>query len=441
MRYLLQVLGGIVAMFFISARLSLFILLLIPALVFGAAIWGKRLRRYSRVMQDCLGELGVMAEESMTAIRTVQAFAGPDYEVEKFEQRNLEALKAGEARTKIAAMFSSSMVFFMNTALALLVAYGGYLVLAQRLSIGDLTGFVLYGLLVAVSFGFLVNVWEEFTQAIGAAERIFQVIDSPAKIVSPVGAEKLRGGGPRALSLRLEDVTFSYASRPEAKVLKNFSLEIASGETVALVGPSGAGKSTVASLIPRFYDPEFGRVLVDGKDIRTLEIASLRKNIALVSQTPQVFSSSIAENIRYGRLGASDEEIREAARAASLDTFIRALPLGYDTLIGDKGVQLSGGEKQRLAIARAILKNADILILDEATSSLDSENESLVQQALERLRENRTTLIIAHRLSTVVHADKVLVLRDGEIVQQGTHSALMATPGLYKSLVEHQLLN
>lgn len=440
-RYLLQVFGGIVAMFFISPRLSLIILLLIPGLVLGAAIWGKKLKRFSRKMQDNLGELGVMAEESMTAYRTVQAFAGSEFENEKFGRKNIEALKTGEDRTKIAALFSSSMVFFMNSALALVFAYGGHLVLQQSMTVGDLTGFVLYGGLVAISFGFVVNVWEEFTQAIGAAERVFQVIDSQPKVVSVEGAERLKNVGSRAFSVAFEDVTFAYASRPENKILKDFSLLVASGETVALVGPSGAGKSTVASLLPRFYDPEAGRVLIDGKDIRNYEVQSLRNCISLVSQNPQVFSCSVAENIRYGKLNASDEEVREASRAANLESFILALPQGYDTLVGDKGVQLSGGEKQRLAIARAILKNADILILDEATSSLDSQNESLVQQALEKLRRNKTTLIIAHRLSTVVHADKVLVMREGQIVQQGTHSTLMSAPGLYKSLVEHQLLN
>lgn len=437
-RYLLQVLGGVAAMFLISVRLSFLILLVIPVLVLGSAIWGKRLRRASRLMQDALGELNVRAEESMTAFRTVQAFAGPAFERARFEEGNGAALKAGEERTKVAALFSSSMVFFLNSALVILVAYGASLVLHQRMTIGDLTGFVLYGVIVAVSFGFLVNVWDEFTQALGASERMFQIMDQRPQIVSPAQPEKLETAS--AYAIALERVTFAYASRPGQKVLSDVTLKIPAGKTVALVGPSGAGKSTIAALIPRFYDPEAGVVTVQGKNVRTLDLDELRKAIAIVPQQPQVFSLSLMENIRYGRLTATDAEVEAAAKAANLDTFIRSLPDGYRTFVGDKGVQLSGGERQRLAIARAILKDAGILILDEATSSLDSENEALVKQALERLMHGRTTLIIAHRLSTISHADAVLVLQEGRIIQEGTHLELMTAPGLYKSLVEYQLL-
>ncbi len=438
-RYLLQVLGGVFLMFYISTKLALLIVLFVPVMVLGSMRWGKKLRAHSRRMQEALAETTILAEESMTAFRTVQAFAGSQYEQSRFGASNSQVLRAGEERAAVAASFSSVMVFVMNSSLALIVAYGGSLALAQELSVGDLTGFFLYGVLVAVSFGFLVNVWEEFASAAGAAERVFQVLDSKPEVVSPTNAKHFVGTRP--FSIEFANLSFSYASRPDRVVLDDVSMEIPAAQTVAVVGPSGAGKSTLAALIPRFYDAKNGAVLVGGRDVREVDLQELRKNVAIVAQNPQVFSASIKDNIRYGRLEATDAEVIRAAEAANLDAFVRTLPSGYDTPVGDKGIQLSGGEKQRLAIARAILKDAGILILDEATSSLDGENEALVQTALERLMKNRTTLIIAHRLSTVQHADKVIVLQDGKVVQEGTHHALYGTPGLYKSLVEYQLLS
>ncbi|MCB0358071.1 MAG: ATP-binding cassette domain-containing protein, partial [Bdellovibrionales bacterium] len=292
--------------------------------------------------------------------------------------------------------------------------------------------------IVAVSLAFLVGVWDEFMQAVGASERIFEVIDQQPLVTAPDRPIALPPRG--EASVEFERVSFAYPSRPDVSVLRDISFSIEPGTTVAFVGPSGAGKSTIASLIPRFYDPQQGEVRYAGIPLTSLDPIALRSKIAIVQQDPQVFSVTIADNIRYGSIGASDQELIEAAKAAHIHEFVTSLPAGYQTLVGDRGVQLSGGQRQRIAIARAILKNPDFLILDEATSSLDSENEHLVQQALTKLMTGRTTLIIAHRLSTVQHADKVIVLHAGTIEQEGSHSSLVGTEGLYQTLVQHQLL-
>ncbi len=438
LRYFIQVLGGIALMLVISAKLTALIVMLIPLVIIGSMFWGKKLRVLSRKMQTELGEASVIAEESVTSVRTVRIFAGELHEIKRYGQAIQTALSTGLSRTSLAAMFSSSMVFVMHSAIALVVWYGGHLVQSGELSVGDLTGFLLYCVIVAVSFGFLANTWVEFMQAVGASERIFEIVDQKARIVSPEHPKPLPAA--REAALTFSRVSFAYPSRPEADVLKGVDLCINPGKTVALVGPSGAGKSTIASLIPRFYDPTSGEICYGGVPLKDLSLSELRNEISVVAQQPQVFSCSIGDNIRYGRVDASQEEVVSAAEAANIHSFIQALPKGYDTLVGDKGIQLSGGERQRLAIARALLKNPSFLILDEATSALDSENEQLVQQALERLMENRSCLVIAHRLSTVQHADLVHVLKEGQICQTGTHQDLLAQPGLYQRLVQHQLL-
>jgi ATP-binding cassette subfamily B protein len=438
LRYFIQVLGGIALMLIISVKLTVLIVMLIPIVIIGSMFWGKKLRILSKRMQAELGEASVIAEESVTSVRTVRVFAGESHEISRYGKAIQTALKTGLSRTSLAAMFSSSMVFVMHSAIALVVWYGGHLVQSGELSVGDLTGFLLYCVIVAVSFGFLANTWVEFMQAVGASERIFEIVDQKATIISPLSPKPIPKAHEAALTF--SDVTFAYPSRPAYDVLKQVSFQISPGETVALVGPSGAGKSTIASLIPRFYDPSGGEICYGGVPLNQLSLTELRNEISIVAQQPQVFSCSIGENIRYGRVEASQIEIESAAQAANIHSFIESLPKGYDTLVGDKGIQLSGGERQRLAIARALLKNPSFLILDEATSALDSENEHLVQQALERLMENRSCLVIAHRLSTVQHADAVHVLKDGSICQTGTHQDLLAQPGIYQRLVQHQLL-
>lgn len=438
LRYTLQVLGGTALMFYISPQLSMVIVVLIPLVVLSSIYWGRRLRKLSRSMQQEFGAASASAEESIGAIRTVRIFSSIEREAQRYGKKIEEALQLGIARAHFAALFSSSMVFVMHSSIAVILWYGGVLIVNQTLSVGDVTAFLLYGVIVAASFGFLAGVWEEFMQAVGAAERIFEIVDRASALPVPARPAELPPDAPA--SVEFQSVTFAYPGRADVTVLRDLSFKISAGETVAFVGPSGAGKSTIAALVPRFYDPQAGKVLFSGVNVAELSLEDLRSRISIVAQEPQVFSVSIADNISYSRPGASREEIVQAAEAANIREFIESLPDGYDTLVGERGVQLSGGQRQRVAIARALLKDPSFLILDEATSALDSENEALVQQALERLMEKRTTLIIAHRLSTVQHADRVIVLRNGGIEQIGSHQTLVAEPGLYQTLVQHQLL-
>ncbi|MCL4132853.1 UNVERIFIED_CONTAM: hypothetical protein GTU68_010383 [Idotea baltica] len=437
-RYLIQVIGGLALLLYISAKLTLVILAIIPLLMLASLFWSKRLRALSREVQAELGEASVVAEEAISSIRTVRIFSAQLRESERFASVANAALKTGTQRTMVAATFSSSMVFLLHTAIALVIWFGSSLVLTEQLSIGDFTGFLLYVVLVAVSFGFLVSTWVEFVSAAGATERIFDILDMEPKIVSAVDCKELTDS--TANIVEFSEVSFSYATRLAAPILNNLSFSIAQGETIALVGPSGAGKSTIASLILRFYDPQSGVISFMGQPLDSVNLNDLRQKIAIVPQQPQVFSISLLENIRYSRPEASEQEARKAAEDACLGEFIDGLPEGFHTLVGDKGIQLSGGERQRIAIARALLVDPKLLILDEATSALDSNNEQLVQKALMTLMKDRSALIIAHRLSTIQHTDRVLVLKDGMIEQIGTHQELMLAPGLYQSLVQHQLL-
>ncbi|MCC6953111.1 MAG: ATP-binding cassette domain-containing protein [Deltaproteobacteria bacterium] len=438
-RFLLQVVGGIALMIWISGKLTLVILATLPIVMFGGRYWGKRLAAASRRMQAELGEAAVVAEESLGAVRIVRMYAGEKHETSRYRAAIQRALESGITRTGIAAVFSSSMVFVIHASIAVVLWYGGSLVLAQELTLADLTAFILYGVIVAASLGFLLSAFDEFLHALGASERIFEVIDSRPTIAAPVNPSSIHAE--REPHVSFQGVSFSYPSRPDVEVLHDITFDVARGKTIAIVGPSGAGKTSIASLIPRFYDPQHGSIDYCGVDLRQLDPEQLRNEISFVTQDNLVFSVSIEENIRYGKPDADDAEIRHAAQLAQLSTFVEGLPEKYRTLVGDRGVQLSGGERQRLAIARAILKNPKLLILDEATSALDSENESLVRAAMQELMRGRTTIVIAHRLSSVQTADTVLVLKSGRIVQRGTHEQLIAVEGLYKTLVEFQVLN
>jgi ATP-binding cassette subfamily B protein len=436
LRSLAQAAGGVAFLIYTSPRLTALMLAVVPAVALGAVIYGRRVRRLSRDVQDALAAAGEVAEESIGGIRTVRAFVAEAKEADRYAGAVGKALALARRRIGASAVFMAIASTASFAAAALVFWYGGRLVLRGEILPGQLMTFLIYTLIVAMALGGLADLWADFMRAAGAAERVFELLDRAPAIPSQGGAQPAHVDG----EVQLASVQFAYPTRPDVRVLDGVDLTLAAGEVVALVGPSGAGKSTVASLMLRFYDPQDGRVLFDRKDVRTLDPRWLRGHIGTVAQEPILFSTSIAENIRYGRPGANDAEVEAAARAANAHGFVSQFPEGYATLVGERGVQLSGGQKQRVAIARAVLKDPRVLILDEATSALDAESEHLVREALERLMRGRTTLIIAHRLSTVMGADRVVVLDGGKIVQSGPHARLVTEEGLYRRLVERQFV-
>jgi len=426
--------GGVILLFLTSPILTGLMLAVVPPVALGAAVYGRRVRKLSREVQDALAAASEVAEESLSGIRTVRSFAAEEQEAARYGAAVEHSFDVARRRAKVAGAFFGGMSFAAYAAAAVVLWYGGRLVLGGEMSVGQLTSFLMYSLLVAFSLGALGELWTDFMRASGASERIFELLDRTPEI--PV-----RGGDrPAAVAgeVRLEQVSFSYPTRPDVQVLRGIDLTIRPGERVALVGPSGAGKSTIAALVARHYDPASGVVRLDGADVRTLDPTWLRRQIGVVAQEPLLFSTTIAENVRYGRPEATDAEVEAAVRAANAHGFVSAFPDGYATQVGERGVQLSGGQKQRIAIARAMLKDPRLLVLDEATSALDAESEHLVKEALDRLLEGRTTLIIAHRLSTVRDADRVVVLDGGRVVESGTHAELVEADGLYRKLVERQ---
>jgi len=430
------VVGGVAMLLFRSWRLTLLMLAVVPAVALGAVIYGRRVRRISRDVQEALGSAASVGEESLVAIRTVRSFAAEKAESARYAAAIERSFQLAKKRTVMTGIVMGVAMIAALGAAALVMWYGGRLVWAGAMSVGALTSFLVYTMFVAVSLGALGDLWADFMRAAGAAERIFEVIDRVPAIPREGGETPARVEG----KIEIDRVSFAYPSRPDALVLRDLDLRIEPGQVVAVVGPSGAGKSTIAALLGRLYDPQNGVVRLDGRDLRALDPSWLRRQIGVVAQEPLLFSTTIADNIRYGRQTATDEEIEAAARAANAHDFISRFPEGYATNVGERGVQLSGGQKQRVAIARAVLKDPKLLVLDEATSALDAESEHLVQEALDRLLENRTTLVIAHRLSTVKNADRVLVLDGGRIVQEGTHTSLIGEQGLYRKLVEHQFV-
>ena len=436
LRNVTSILGGVSLLLYTSPRLTLIMLSVVPPVAIGAMAQGRRVRKLARDVQDALGSASNVAEESIGGIRTVRSFAAESIERERYGAAVDQSYSIARNRVVSTGVFMGVASFFAYAAVAMVLWYGGRLVLTGRLSVGGLTSFLVYTIMVAFSMGSLSELWADLMKAAGAAERVFALLDrAPTMpVVGGMQLDAIEG------NLSFEAVEFAYPARRDAKVLHGLDLEIRAGEVVALVGPSGAGKSTIASLLSRLYDPDAGRITLDGHDVREFDPDWLRRHVGAVSQEPILFSSTIRENIRYGRPDASEAEIEAAARAANAHEFVTRFPEGYDTPVGERGVQLSGGQKQRIAIARAVLKNPRILILDEATSALDAESEHLVQDALDRLMKGRTTLVIAHRLSTVVGADRVLVLDSGRLVQSGDHRGLMSQDGLYKRLVERQFV-
>ncbi len=426
--------GGIVLLFYTSPSLTLLMLVVVPPIALSAVTYGRRLRSLSREVQEAVGGASEVAEESLAGIRTVRSFAAEPIEADRYGKAVTKSFELARRRIRLGGTFAGVASFFGLSAASLVLWRGGHLVLDGAMSVGDLTAFLVYTLLVAVSLGSITDLYGDLTKAGGAAERLFELLDrEPAMPKRGERLPELKG------AITFEHVGFRYPARPDVRVLDAVDLSIAPGQLVAIVGASGAGKSTIAALLSRLYDPSEGVVSLDGHDLRSLDPDWLREQVGVVSQEPILFSTSIADNVRYGRRGASQAEVEAAAKVANAHDFVSRFPEGYATNVGERGVQLSGGQKQRIAIARAVLKNPRVLVLDEATSALDAESEHLVKEALDRLMRGRTTLVIAHRLSTVRDADRVVVLDRGKIVESGTHDELMKHEGAYRRLVERQL--
>ena len=428
--------GAIVLMVFTSPKLSALVLLAIPVIVLPLVVSGRAVRRRSRTAQDRLADASAYAAEAVGAVRTMQAFGMESATAGRFAKAAEDAFEAARLSTTMRSLLTGTAIFLVSASVVGVLWYGAQDVLSGTITAGRLSQFMLYAVFAASSLGQLSEVYGELAQAAGAAERLGEILAAEPAIKPPVRPKALPD--PPLGTVAFEDVRFAYPTRAEQPAADGLAFAVASGERVALVGPSGAGKSTVFQLLLRFYDPQGGRVLVDGVSVTTVDPAALRARMALVPQEPTIFAASVLENIRYGRPDAGEEEVRNAAQLASADGFIRTLPQGYATLLGERGVTLSGGQRQRLAIARAILKDAPILLLDEATSALDAESERKVQGALDRLMEGRTTLVIAHRLATIRSADRILVMDRGRIVEEGSHEALLAEGGFYARLARLQ---
>ncbi len=436
LRNLVLFFGGAAMMVVTSPRLSLFVLAAIPVIVLPMVGFGRAVRKRSRAAQDTLADASGYASELIGAVRTLQAFTNELLATRRFTAAVESAYQAARGATQARSILTAIAIFLIFSSVVVVLWVGAQDVMTHSISAGRLGQFILYAVFAAGGLGQLSEVWGEIAQASGAAERLFEILEVQPEITAP--ARPLPLPSPSRGEIAFDNVRFAYPTRPDAAVLDGLSFKVKAGETLALVGPSGAGKSTIFHLILRFYDPMSGVVSFDNVQLSDLDPADLRKHIALVPQDAVVFAASVAENIRFGRLDASDDEVKQAAKDAHAAEFIERLPQGYDTEVGERGIMLSGGQRQRIAIARAILREAPLLLLDEATSALDAESETLVQQALTRLMAQRTSIVIAHRLATVLSCDRILVIDQGRIVEQGTHAALSAAGGLYARLAKLQ---
>ena len=436
-RNAVQMIGSLVMLFVIDVKLTLLMLAIVPPIILATMVFGRKIRLMTRGVQDQLAEVSGQVQESIGAIATVQAFVREAEEAKRYRNGVEGAFRKTLDLVRWRAWFFSTAMTAGYIGIAAVVWLGGRALIAGRLSAGDLTSFFLYTFIVAGAVADLAGLWASLQRAAGATDRLFTVIDTEPEIRDAAETTPLPAGRGQ---IELEAVSFAYPARHEQPVLRDVNLKIAPGESIALVGPSGAGKSTILALLYRFYDVDAGRVLFEGVDVRKLSLRDLRGALAMVAQEPVLFSGSIRANIAYGKQGASDAEIEQAARDANAHDFISSFPEGYATVIGERGTKLSGGQKQRIALARALIANPRVLILDEATSNLDAESEAAVHAALARIMEDRTTIVIAHRLSTVRDADRIIVIENSQIVEQGAHDELMARRGSYRRLVEHQLI-
>lgn len=438
LRQAMLIVGGIAFLAYTSVQLTVMILLSVPVIAILAVVFGRAIRKISKETQDRIADSNTIVEETMSGIASVKAFANERFEILRYGKSTNDIVSVALRGAKARGLFASFIIFCLFGGVVFVIWYGVRLVNAGEMGVGDMFQFVLYSMFVGASIGGIAEMYAQMQKALGAAERVLEIMEEKSESFS---RNEIPVHQPIKGKMEFSDVSFRYESRPEMPVLENVSFHAEPGETIALVGPSGSGKSTIASLVLRFYDPNSGQILFDGRDAREFDLEALRGNMAMVPQDVLLFGGTIRENIEYGRPGASTQDIEEAARNANAHDFIMSFPEGYETIVGERGIKLSGGQRQRIAIARAVLKDPRILILDEATSSLDSESERLVQEALDKLMKGRTSLVIAHRLSTIRNAHRIVVLDKGRITEEGSHHELLEKDGgLYRNLLELQEL-